>query len=405
MSVVGIPLAVCADRLLSQLTTATGAPGIARLQGETLLGERAMLRGMSIPGRVSAGGGCRLFDAVDDRIALNLARASDRELLPALFEMDELNPTEDEAIVHAIGSSNAVHLVSRGRSMGLAIAAENEARHFTAQHEDRRGVPGSGLTSACALLASGPPVAADSRRGAPRVLDLSALWAGPLAAHLLWLAGAGVVKLESRSRPDAMRTGESAFYALLNQGKASVALELTDPDDRQALRALIATSDIVIEAARPRALLQLGIDANEIVRNTPGLVWMTLTGHGTSGEAANWVGFGDDCGVSGGLSAALREVTGHSGFVGDAIADPLTGMTAALLAWQSWKAGRSGRFALAMSQVVAECLAKERERDAAALHDALARWGAAVGQPFPTVRKRVAGLLPAFGAHTRDYLT
>jgi crotonobetainyl-CoA:carnitine CoA-transferase CaiB-like acyl-CoA transferase len=239
-------------------------------------------------------------------------------------------------------------------------------------------------------------------RPAPRVLDLSALWAGPLAAHLLWLAGAEVIKVESRTRPDAMRDGDQTFYALLNQGKASVVLDFVS--DREALLSLMRASDIVIEAARPRALMQLGIDAAALVRTTPGLVWITITGHGAEGEAADWVGFGDDCGVSAGLSAALRAASGRTGFVGDAIADPLTGIGAALVAWQAWTSRRGGRFGLAMSHVVARAIASSREMDAAAFDSSLRVWGAAVGKSFPTVARRHIGHLPALGANTDMYV-
>jgi crotonobetainyl-CoA:carnitine CoA-transferase CaiB-like acyl-CoA transferase len=257
---------------------------------------------------------------------------------------------------------------------------------------------------ACVELVTGPAAAASARRHTPRVIDLSALWAGPLAAHLLWLAGADVVKVESRTRPDAMRAGNNTFYALLNQGKASVVLDFSDANDRQALLSLIAAADIVIEAARPRALAQLGINAAQIVRRTPGLVWLTITGHGAVGEAANWVGFGDDCGVSGGLSAALRAASGRSGFVGDAIADPLTGMLAALVAWEAWTSRQGGRFGLAMSRVVARSLCLARDRDPSALELSLTAWSAAVGKPFPTVSRRSTGALPSFGENTRSYL-
>jgi crotonobetainyl-CoA:carnitine CoA-transferase CaiB-like acyl-CoA transferase len=236
-------------------------------------------------------------------------------------------------------------------------------------------------------------------------VDLSALWAGPLAAHLLWLAGAEVVKVESRSRPDAMRNSESDFYALLNQGKASVAINLADNSERQALLSLIAASDIVIESARPRALAQLGIDAAQIVRTTPGLVWISITAHGADGEAAGWVGFGDDCAVAGGLSAALRTAAGRTGFVGDAIADPLTGIFAALAAWQTWNARQGARLSLAMSPLVARCLADVRHQDPTALQSCLVAWSRAAGRPFPTVTRRAMGALPSFGADTHSYLT
>jgi CoA-transferase family III len=373
-----IPLDTCADALLTRLAKATRSPGIAALDGATLLGERAMLGGMRVPGRTSAGGGCRLYDAVGDRVALNLARPADRELLAALFETDNLDVQDLEVIAARIGASNATALVRRGRSMGLAIASELETPPLPA--------------SACVELVMGQHATA-MPRAAPRVLDLSALWAGPLAGHLLWLAGAEVVKLESRTRRDAMREGDPAFYALLNQGKASVVVDLRDAADRQTLLALIATSDIVIEAARPRALAQLGIDAAELVRTTPGLVWVTITGHGASGEAAGWVGFGDDCGVAGGLSAALRAATGHGGFVGDAIADPLTGLFAALVAWDAWASRRGGRFGLSMSAVVAHCLAEARKKDPGELEASLQAWSRAAGQPFPTVNRRPSGAM------------
>jgi hypothetical protein len=411
MSAIGFPLADCADQTLARLATATGSAALAKLVGTTLLCERAVLGGMAIPGRASAGGGCLLFEALDDTIALNLARSADLELLPALFETDDLDTKDREAITAWIARSEAEALVMRGRSMGLAIAAEHETGRVPMAVKpgcipplvsgpaptDR---PGAG---ACVELVTGPAAVATARRHVPRVVDLSALWAGPLAAHLLWLAGADVVKVESRSRPDAMRSN-NMFYALLNQGKASVALDFHDTNDRQALLSLIATSDIVIEAARPRALAQLGIDAAQIVRRTPGLVWITITGHGAVGDAANWVGFGDDCSVSGGLSAALRAASGRTGFVGDAIADPLTGMLAALVAWEAWATRQGGRFGLAMSRVIARCLAIARDRDPVALDLSLKAWSAAAGTPFPTVSRRSIGALPAFGENTRACL-
>jgi hypothetical protein len=351
------------------------------------------MAGMTIPGLTAAGGGCRFFEALGDRLALNLSRPTDRELLPALFEVEDLDTGNDPAIAARIANSNAVTLLARGRSLGLAIAAEHER------------VPSP--PRAQIALAQGIPAGqrhGSPRRAPPRVLDLSALWAGPLAAHLLWLAGADVVKVESRTRPDAMRGSDPTFYALLNQGKASVALDFSDISERSALHSLIASSDIVIEAARPRALLQLGIDAAQMVRSAPGLIWVTITAHGAEGEPAGWVGFGDDCGVAAGLSAALRTATGRTGFVGDAIADPLTGIFAAVAAWEAWVARRGGRVGLAMSQVVASCLQEARERSSAELDSSLKAWSASVGQPFPAVRRRPIGSVPAPGEHTRSRL-
>jgi hypothetical protein len=131
---------------------------------------------------------------------------------------------------------------------------------------------------------------------------------------------------------------------------------------------------------------------------------VSITGHGAHGEAGGWVGFGDDCSVAGGLTAALRAASGVAGFVGDAIADPLTGMEAAIVAWDAWVSRRGGQFALAMSHVAARAVAAARTENPAEFESALCAWSAAVGRPFPVVTRRPLGTLPTFGEHTHAYL-
>ncbi len=382
-----IPLARVADRWLRDLTSSADCAALKAIDGQTLLGERAMLGGYAIPGKVSAGGGCRFYASRTGNIAINLARPDDRALLPALFAIDE-DCTSDAAVMGHIAGQDGHALVARGRLLGLAIAAEDEA-----------GAP----PAACTLLTTENPRTVPSSN-APRVLDLSALWAGPLASHLLWLLGATVIRAESTTRLDGMREADPAFFALLNQGKASVALDFREAHRRATLLALIAKSDIVIEAARPRALEQLDICAADIGRSQPGLIWLTITGHGASGDAANWIGFGDDCGVAAGLSRALGDASGEAGFVGDAIADPLTGIYAARTAWSAWRSGRGGRFGIAMSGVVAEAMVSARAQEHLAFEDELVAWAASAGGSFPAVKRRSISRLSPLGADTHALL-
>ena len=158
------------------------------------------------------------------------------------------------------------------------------------------------------------------------VVDLSALWAGPLCGDLLAGAGATVVKVESRSRPDGARRGPAAFFDLLNWRKRSVALDLQRAEGPRLLHALVQRADVVIEASRPRALAQLGISARRLVEGDGPQVWISITGYGRSGDGANRVGFGDDAAVAGGLVAWAGRTPM---FCADAVADPLTGLTAA----------------------------------------------------------------------------
>lgn len=381
-----IPLSRWADAQLEAMAVMTGVGAIAALRGGVLLGERAVANGFTVPGRHSAGGGCRLYDTLDTPVALTLARADDRTLLPALFGDASVDGSDDAAITNRMARAQASDLVARGRMLGLAIAALDEA-------------PGN---PALTITAKGHAVPIGDR--APLVIDLTALWAGPLAGHLLGLTGAQVVKVESRNRPDRMREGDPALFARINQGKANIALDLREPADRDALIALIRRADIVLEAARPRALRQLGIDADQLVRETAGLVWMTITGHGIAGDAAEWIGFGDDCSVAGGLSAVLRDTTGTIGFGGDACADPLTGIVAARAALEQRVQGVSARMILSMSGVVAQALDEERAHDEADLIATLKHWAAAQGQPFPAVALRLAGPVAALGTDNAAWL-
>lgn len=385
-----IPLARWADRQLRALAAETGSPLIAALDGATILGERGSNGGYIITQRVSVGfGGSRLMPTRDGGwFALTLIRAEDRELLPALFLDEAIDIHDNEAIAAAVAQHDCADLVERGRLLGLPVASANET-------------PASSPTE---VLVRGPRrTRADDHR--PLVVDLSAIWAGPLLGHLLWLAGAEVVRIESRDRPDLIRRDDPETFALINQGKASAAIDLTKPAERAALVALIRRADFVIESSRVRALKQLGIDAEALVRETPGLVWLSVTGHGATGEAANWTGIGNDCAVAGGLTRALAEATGEIGYVGDAISDPLTGITGAIEGWRAYKGGEACRIGLSMSAIVARALREERAHDPVLLATELRGWTAAVGRKFPQVpRRTMLAEVRSVGADTARYL-
>lgn len=359
-----VPLSGWIDARLNELAMLLPAAGAAALDGSELLAMRARLKGLRIAGAVSAGGGCRFHRTIDGWIALNLSRPDDVELLPALLCTTDTPRNCAQSLSERLRTCQTAPLVAQGRLLGMAIAALDEE-------------PASPATCTTAVN----PMR-KARAEQPLVIDLSALWAGPLAAQLLRRGGARVIKVESPSRPDAMRAGDPALFAFLDKGKERRMLDLREDEGRSALLALVRQADVVIEAARPRALAQLGIDADSLVRERPGLAWITITGHGTAGEAAGWVAFGDDAGVAGGLSKALHDATGRIGFVGDAIADPLTGTAAACEAARLLAAGTGARVILSMSGVVARALLETRSTDPDGLSRSLEHWAAARGRSF-----------------------
>ncbi|MDE2405203.1 MAG: CoA transferase [Sphingomonadales bacterium] len=384
-----IPLARWADRQLRLLAQETGAAAHRELTGQTLLGERGSANGYTINGRISAGvGGSRLMPTRDGGwLALTLLRAEDRALLPALFGHDGFDLSDPDAIAAEVVQHDGAELVARGRLLGLPVASADE-------------VP---VSPPVEVLTEGPRRQREAGRP-PVVIDLSAIWAGPLIGHLLWLAGAEVTKVESLTRPDLIRRDDPRTFDLINQGKANVLIDFADPAQKAVLVEHIRAADIVIESSRVRALRQLGIDAAALVAETPGLVWLSVTGHGARGEAAGWAGIGNDCGVAAGLSRALADVCGEIGYVGDAIADPLTGITGARAAWTAWREGRACRIGLAMSAIAARALAEERAFDRALLDAELRGWGAAAAGPFPTVPARaMRAPVRAPGADNRDW--
>ena len=132
----------------------------------------------------------------------------------------------------------------------------------------------------------------------------------------------------------------------MNSGKLSYTVDFGEP---AALSRLLEAADVVIESSRPTALAHRGIGAADIPRRD-GRVWLRITGHGTDGERANWVAFGDDAAVSGGLVGGSA---GEPAFCGDAIADPLTGLHAALEVAESLSRGGGELIELSMAAVAA----------------------------------------------------
>jgi hypothetical protein len=318
-------LPILLDGLAARLHDLTARLGRAvSIDGPALLGERAALAGLERSGDVSCGGVSKLLPAADGWLAASIARAEDVELLPAWLGLPAGRDAWN-AVASTVRTRPAGEMVLSGAELGLAVAELGE----------RAGDRDAVLSVA---LGDQPPTA--TVRGL-RVIDLSSLWAGPLTGQLLAAAGMDVVKVESRQRPDGARRGPAAFYDLMNGEKPAVALDFSAAADRAILRQLLRTAEVVIEASRTRALRQLGLQAEELVDEGSIRVWLSITGHGRQPPHDLRVAFGDDAAVAGGLVA-----TDDRGpvFCADAVADPATGLLAAVAVLDRLAAG--GRWLL-----------------------------------------------------------
>lgn len=122
-----------------------------------------------------------------------------------------------------------------------------------------------------------------------RVLDFTAMMSGPYATRLMADLGAEVVKIEPpegdhiRSRPPT-RQGRSTYFAQLNAGKKSLALDLKQPEAIRLVKQMVASADAVVENYRPGVMHRLGLDYETLAAINPKLVYCSISGFGQTGS-------------------------------------------------------------------------------------------------------------------------
>jgi crotonobetainyl-CoA:carnitine CoA-transferase CaiB-like acyl-CoA transferase len=173
-----------------------------------------------------------------------------------------------------------------------------------------------------------------------RVLDATAWWAGPSAAHLLAGLGADVIHLEAVQRPDGMRMAGGAFrdrgdwweysgvFLGANSNKRGLTLNLRDPRGRDLLMRLLADCDVFIENFSPRVVESFGLGFDAVHAVNPRLVMTRMPAFGLDGPWRDHVGF----------AQTMEQITGLAWLTGHVDdqprvqrgpCDPLAGMHAA----------------------------------------------------------------------------
>lgn len=122
-----------------------------------------------------------------------------------------------------------------------------------------------------------------------KVLDLTRALAGPLCTSLLSDFGADVVKVETRGSGDSSRQwppfdgDRSLYFASVNRGKRSIAIDMRSDRGRKLLRSLALDADVLVENFRPGVLADMGLDPDSLEQENPGLVVMSISGFGPVG--------------------------------------------------------------------------------------------------------------------------
>jgi len=168
------------------------------------------------------------------------------------------------------------------------------------------------------------------------VLDLSRILAGPYCTLLMAEMGARVIKVEPPKGGDDARAygpfvkGKSAYFASINRGKESIALDLKNDEDRKIFEQLLEKADVLVENFRPGTMERLGYGWETLHPKYPKLIYAAASGFGHTGPNSKDPAYDM---VMQGLGG-IMSITGHEGApparVGMSIGDIGAGLYAAV---------------------------------------------------------------------------
>jgi crotonobetainyl-CoA:carnitine CoA-transferase CaiB-like acyl-CoA transferase len=147
-----------------------------------------------------------------------------------------------------------------------------------------------------------------------RVLDIATFVAAPFCGTVLADFGAEVIKIEQPDGGDPLRKfgthtecGDSLVWLSEARNKKTITLDLRTPRGAELFRALVATSDVVLENFRPGTLEKWGIGFEELTRINPKLIMLRVSAYGQTGPKRNEPGFARIAHAFGGLSFLAGE--------------------------------------------------------------------------------------------------
>jgi crotonobetainyl-CoA:carnitine CoA-transferase CaiB-like acyl-CoA transferase len=161
------------------------------------------------------------------------------------------------------------------------------------------------------------------------VVEIGHSVSAPFAGLVLGQLGAEVIKVEHPNGGDPARKwgapandGSSALFQAVNREKSSVALDLRDPQESEALLELIDDrADVVIQNLRPNSIEELGFGAANLSRRKPSLIVCNLSAFGSRGPMQSRPGYDALMQACAGLMSVTGEERGPPVRIGVSIVD------------------------------------------------------------------------------------
>ena len=167
-----------------------------------------------------------------------------------------------------------------------------------------------------------------------KIIDISTIVSGPLAASMLGDQGAEVIKIEPPFRGENARVmgpikeGSGALFAVVNRSKRSLAIDLKQEVSKKIMYKLIETADIIIDNFRPGALERLGLDYDNIKNHNPKIIQMSITGYGETGPYSKRRVYDPLIQATAGVCDA-QSIEGQPKYMKTLMCDKITSLTAA----------------------------------------------------------------------------
>jgi crotonobetainyl-CoA:carnitine CoA-transferase CaiB-like acyl-CoA transferase len=166
-----------------------------------------------------------------------------------------------------------------------------------------------------------------------RVLDFTQNIAGPLAGQVLADLGAEVIKVEAPNgeaarQITAVLPGRPPLPTLFlphNRGKKSVAVDLTDDENKQQILRLVDTADVVLEGFRPGVMERMGLGPDELRARNPRLIYARLSAYGGNGPQGNRPGVDLMVAAESGMTTGMPTPTGKPQIIPFQLVDAASG--------------------------------------------------------------------------------
>jgi CoA:oxalate CoA-transferase len=164
------------------------------------------------------------------------------------------------------------------------------------------------------------------------VIDLTHVLSGPYCTMYLAEMGARVIKVEHAGHGDETRAFPpffergSVYFASVNRGKESIALDFDKPEDRELLLEMIRRADVVVENLRFVTLEHLGLDYEHLQRINPRLIYAAISGFGQTGPFHERPAYDPILQAMGGMMSINGQPDGPPTKVGVSLIDYFSGM-------------------------------------------------------------------------------